>query len=152
AAAAELARALGVLRDELRSSMEPRRMIDGPAREREIAGKRAEHTRGSVQIGPTEDAIDAERATGLERANDCVRCCTYNFDVRSRPAVADLLHEHAHRRHRGAEILEADVPYPELERGIDDLFRVVDRAVVAGQHQDEIHAASWLPVGASDVG
>jgi hypothetical protein len=38
------------------------------------------------------------------------------------------------------------VPYPELERRLDDLFRVVDRPIVAGQHQDEVHTVPWLPV------
>ena len=74
-----------------------------------------------------------------ERSDDRLRCRTHHFQVGRPAAPADRLHERLHRRGRHADVLESDVPDPEVARRVDDRFGVLDRPVVAGQHEDEVH-------------
>src|SRR4029078_5494664 len=130
---------LAKLGDERSSPFELRRVSDWTTGKREVTGKITEHSLRRCEIGAAENSVDAERHTRLERSDDRFLCCTYNLEIARPIAAADHRDELVHRLRRHADVLEADVRDAELADLIDEARGVLDRAVVARQHEDEIH-------------
>ena len=121
-------------------------MSDRTPGEREVAAQRAEDPVRRVEIRPAEDAVDPEFRASGQRGGHRLRCCTHHFQVTDTAPRANPIGEPRERPARHSDVLEADVAHAELRDGIDDLLGVLDRPVVAGQHEDEVH--SVLPAKA----
>jgi hypothetical protein len=139
AAAAEGACRASVIGDQRGGAEQSRRMTNRAARKRKVPGEITEDSLRRRKIGAAEDPIDAECAPDFQRLDDRLRCCTYNLQVTDPATPPDLRDELAHRRGRHADVLEADVSHAQIASSVDDGVGILDRAIVAGQHEDEIH-------------
>jgi hypothetical protein len=86
------------------------------------------------------------------RADHRFRCCTYNLEIADATALPDPAHQLLHRGQRYADVLEADVRHAEVAHLIHQTVRVLDGAVVARQHEDEIHRRSGGETGRPAAG
>ncbi len=117
-------------------------MADRAAGKRKIAGKVTQNAPRRREISATEYPIHAERGGAFKRTAHRLGCCTYHFQVADAAALPDSTHECLHRGGGSAHILETDVRHTERACLIDQTLGILDRPVVASQHEDEIHRRS----------
>ena len=94
-----------------------------------------------VEVVAAEYPVDIERARRFERAQHGFGCCTHNLQVRYAAFLPDAIRELPHRGKGHAHVLETDMANAQLDGGIYEPSRVLDRPIAAGQHEDEIHGA-----------
>jgi len=73
-------------------------MVDRAAGKGKIAGQARELTLRGGEVRSAENAVDADRASGRERARDRVGRRTHHFHVGGAAAFTDRVDERAHRR------------------------------------------------------
>jgi len=139
AAAARREGAGAILRDHARRPHEPRRVAEWAPGKREIARKVAEGLLGRVEVGAAEHAVHAKRACGGERLGDRGLRRADDLEVRRAAAAGHTRRDLAHRRLGRADVLEADVRHAQVAHGVDQVRRILDGAVLPGQHEDEVH-------------
>ena len=83
--------------------------------------------------------IDAEGAAERDRTQLVVARRRHDFHPRRRARVANGGDKPPQHRGVGADVLKADMFQGERPRDLDEIECVLDRRVVARQHEDEVH-------------
>src|SRR6266702_488378 len=138
--AAERVGAPTILGDPSAVASQPGRMAFRPSDKGTAAnrgtGDRSLH-RGNV--GAAEQAVDADLARSLCRASGVGGRQADDFEITRRTGRLDASVEAIENIRTDADILEADMADAEIGYLIENLEAILDRQIVASQHEDEIH-------------
>ena len=111
------------------------------AGERQIARRAAlEDPQRLLDMHAAHQQIDAEVAAKRDRAQFGLARRRHDFHPRGCPGGANGGGQATEHRRLGADVLEADMAQPQFARDLDQVERVLDRRVVARQHEDEVHS------------
>src|SRR3954452_1937833 len=124
--------------DLLDRPLENARMTDYPSGKRAILdGRPGEHRQNVVNAPATEQDVDADLHGSPSRRDLALAVEGDDLEVGRRAPRLDGQVQGLELGERQADVLEPDMPDSEVEGRPELLLRIVDRAVVARQHEDE---------------